>query len=208
MNTTKVSYHDLLQHQNLLRVANRRLLEQICPKDIHDNLSALLANNETNINLAPSNENHSSSVVKKNKEKNIENRENVDEEDDGYKSGQLDVSEDVIMKKEIENHLSYSQTDLSICETSSNTKTSAQRRRPASASRVQNITKSPSMFHQRCKPIEPNRHFIAIPFPSNLYQSDSIKVSSKIHPKILCYNIFLTDFLLFKSFTMQVLKTL
>ena len=209
MNTTKVSYHDLLQHQNILRVANRRLLEQLCPKDIHDNLSALLANNGTNINLAPSNENHSSSSANKNKEQSIENRENDDEEDDGYKSGPHDVSEDIIMKKEIKNNLSHSQTDLSISTTSSNAKASSQRRRPASASRVQNKTKNLSQFHQRCKPIEPNRHFIAIPFPSNLYQSDSIKTPSKIH--LLCIHEFMLLYILLKvvqKFYNAAIKTL
>ena len=181
MNTTNVSYHDLLQQQNLLRLANRKLLEQICPKHIHDNLSALLAKHEANINLAPSKEKHSASDVNKNIQNIVENRKNDGEDDDGYKSGPLDISEEIIIKKPIKNNLSNSQNDLSICKTSSNTKTSAQRRRPASASRVPNKTKNPSQFHQKCKPIEPNRHFIAIPFPSNLYQSDSMKMSSRIH---------------------------
>ena len=176
MSATKVSYKDLFQQQNVLRIANRRLLEQICPKNIHENLSALLSNNEKNTNLPSPKGNVSSSDIKK----IDENVRNEEEEDDGYKSGQHDVSEDISVGKQTKDDFSHSQTDLSTSKTTTNTKALVRRGRPSSAPRVSNKTKSSSPFHQRCKPIEPNRHFVAIPFPSNLYQSDNLNIPSKL----------------------------
>ena len=176
MSATKVSYKDLFQQQNVLRIANRRLLEQICPKNIHDNLSALLSNNEKNINVISPKGNVSFSDTKK-MDENVRNEE---EEDDGYKSGQHDISEDISVEKQTKNELLHSQTDLSTSKTSANIKPLVKRGRPSSAPRVSNKPKSSSPFHQRCKPIEPNRHFVAIPFPSNLYQSDNLNIPSKL----------------------------
>ena len=182
MSSTSACYDDILRHQRVLRAANRRILEEICPKSLHDNLYALLAKGETDVSLLSTKEIRVvHNVDKITQAKNHVEKATDDEEDDGYKSGPLDVPEEKAPSNKIKPHFTSSQTNLPLDKTSSENKSSHQRRRPASASATIHRTNVTSTFHQKCKPIEPDRRFIAIPFPSNLYQSDALKISSKIY---------------------------
>ena len=173
-------YDDVFRHQKILRDANRRLLKEICPKSIHDHLFELLSKAEPNVTSFSSSDISVSSdngkITDTNKE--IENGDD-DEEDAGYKSGALDISEDISPEDKIQNKLSSSQTNILSSKIPFSRKPPSQSRRPSSASRISSKKNNSSPFHERCKPIEPNRHFIAMPLPSNLYQSDSIKASGK-----------------------------
>ena len=103
---------------------------------------------------------------------------NVDDDDDGYKSEALETSEAVSFKKPLSKTQPSSQSETSISNKISPIKSST-KPRPSSASRVPNPSREPSPFHARCKPVEPNRRFIALPLPSNLYQSDTLETFSK-----------------------------
>ena len=179
MGSKQVDYDELLKHQNFLRVVNRRLLEEICPSDFQENLNTLLTKNNKIVDVAPQKIEKHVVNMNKNTQTDLQIEEFEDDGDDGYKSGPVDTSEDVESKKQNGNRI-YSNEDKLLSDNKpKDTNTNAQRRRPASASRIQNQSRTRSLYHQKCKPHEPDRRFIALPLPSNLYQSDRLKIGSK-----------------------------
>ena len=160
----------LLKHQKVLRDASRRLLEELCPNTFDKSFTDLLANVERkNYIRMPKKHDVSqgNSLQSHATTKDIEI--NVDDEDDGYKSEALETSEGVSLKMPMSKVLPSSQNETLISNKTSPIK-SPTKPRPSSASRVPNHSREPSPFHARCKPVEPNRRFIALPLPSNLYQ--------------------------------------
>ena len=179
MGSKHVEYDELIKHQNLLRIVNRRLLEEICPSSFQDNLNNILTRNKTTIDSKPSEKEKNVSNINKNTQTESHNEASEEDCDDGYKSGPIDSSEETEKKVESEVKITFEDSKLSTEEKEYKKDVKVQRRRPSSASLVQTRSRNKSPYHQRCKPDEPDRRFIALPFPSNLYQSDRLKIGSE-----------------------------
>ena len=168
----KAEAEGFLRNQKVLRDASRRLLEELCPKPFDKSFTTLLANVEQNNYICmPQKDNEAQGTIK-----DIEI--NVDDEDDGYKSEALETSEGVLIKPPMPKALPSRHNETIISNKKSPIK-SPKKPRPSSASRVPNHSRESSPFHAKCKPVGPNRRFIALPLPSNLYQSDALETFSK-----------------------------
>ena len=181
MSSKKADYRDLLRHQNLLRIANRKLLEELCPKGSDNNLKTLLRYNFDEENYGSIHPNWNILVSEKDKKSNAGTQtKNVetDGDDDGYTSGPVNESEGTASPIDTNGDLMTTPADSSKPIRLVQQKDLGQRRRHSSASHIPEKAKTTSTFHQKCHPKEPSRHFVAIPFPSNLYQSDALTSSS------------------------------
>ena len=180
MRSSAKDYKKVERHQKILRDENRRLLKELCPKYIHDDLFELLSNEDVKVISSSSTEASVCSDNRRFRNTNteIENRSD-NEEDAGYKSGPSDISEHTPSDNKTQNNPSSNQINLPSEKQELPRKSTAKSRRPVSASRIPNKIKDISPFHKRCKPIEPNRHFIALPFPSNIYQSSNMKFTGE-----------------------------
>ena len=181
MSSKKGDYTDLLRHQNLLRIANRKLLEELCPKGSDNNLKTLLRYNFDEENYGSIHPKQNTMVSEKDKKLNAGTQtKNVDTDgdDDGYTSGPINESERTASPIDTNEDLMTTPADLSKPIRLAQQKDMCQRRRHSSASHISENSKTTSTFHQKCHPKEPSRHFVAIPFPSNLYQSDALTSSS------------------------------
>ena len=178
MGSSNSEYNELLKHQSFLRIVNRRLLEEICPPSFKENFNKLISNNQT-IKSKPDEKLKSVLNIDKNTQTEFDKDEFDEDGDDGYKSGPVDSSEEVEQKQELESkHNSY-ESKIPSDDKADNTNIKPQRRRPNSASKLQDRSRTRSVYHQKCRPDEPDRRFIALPLPSNLYQSDHLNVGSK-----------------------------
>ena len=138
MGSKQIDYDELLKHQNFLRVVNRRLLEEICPSNFQENLNTLLTRNNKIVDVNTQTKEEHVVNMNKNTQTDLQIEEFEEDGDDGYKSGPVDTSEVVESNKQKENRV-YSNVDKLLSDNKTkNTNTNAQRRRPASASRIQN----------------------------------------------------------------------
>ena len=177
MSSKKGDYKDLLRHQNLLRIANRKLLEELCPKGSDNNLKKLLRYNFDEENYGSIHPTRNILVSEKNNKSNAGTQtKKVDTygDDDGYTSGPVNESEGTASPIDTNGDLMTTPADSSKPIRLVQQKDLGQRRRHSSASHIPGKAKITSTFHQKCHPKEPSRHFVAIPFPSNLYQSDAL----------------------------------
>ena len=177
MSSKKGDYTDLLRHQNLLRIANRKLLEELCPKGSDNNLKTLLRYNFDEENYGSIHPMVSEKDKKLNAGTQTKNVD-TDGDDDGYTSGPVNESEGTASPIDTNGELMTTPADPSKPIRLAQQKDMRQRRRHSSASHISENSKTTSTFHQKCHPKEPSRHFVAIPFPSNLYQSDALTSSS------------------------------
>ena len=179
MGSNNVEYNELLKHQNFLRIVNRRLLEEICPSTFKENLNNILISNDQIVESKP--EEKLDNVLNRDKNTQTEfDSEALEEDgDDGYKSGPVDSSEEVEQTQELESKINSYENKVSSDDKIDNTNIKSRRRRPNSTSKIQEHSRTRSVYHQNCRPEEPDRRFIALPLPSNLYQSDHLNVGSK-----------------------------
>ena len=181
MSSKKGDYKDLLRHQNLLRIANRKLLEQLCPKDSDNNLKTLLRYNFDEENYGSIHPKRNILVSEKDEKSNAGTQTknvDIDGDDDGYTSGAINESEGTASPIDTKRNSITTPSDSSKPIRLAQQKDLGQRRRHSSASHISEKAKIASLFHQKCHPKEPSRHFVAIPFPTNLYQSDVLTSSS------------------------------
>ena len=179
MGSNNVDYNELLKHQNFLRIVNRRLLEEICPSSFKENLDNILISNNQTIESKPVEKLKSVLNTDKNTQTEFDREELEEDGDDGYKSGPVDSSEEVEQKPAIESKITSHDNKVTPDDKTDNKNTKSCRKRPNSASIIQERSRTRSIYHQKCGPEEPNRRFIALPLPSNLYQSDHLNVGSK-----------------------------
>ena len=181
MSSKKGDYKDLLRHQNLLRIANRKLLEELCPKGSDNNLKKLLRYNFDEEKYGSIHPKHNILVSEKDEKSNAGTQTknvDIDGDDDGYTSGAINESEGTASPIDTKRNSITTPSDSSKPIRLAQQKDLGQRRRHSSASHISEKAKIASLFHQKCHPKEPSRHFVAIPFPTNLYQSDVLTSSS------------------------------
>ena len=200
MGSKHLEYDELLKHQNILRIVNRRLLQEICPSSFQDNLDNILTRNKTRIDSKPSEKEKNVSHINKNTQTESFTEASEEDCDDGYKSGPVDSSEETEKKEEAEIKVDFEDIKLSKEEKGCKKDVKVQSRRPASASLVQTRSRNKSPYHIKCKPDEPDRRFIALPFPSNLYQSDRLKIGSKFKNSAIILVLQQHELLIPKSF--------
>ena len=179
MESTNVDFNDLLKRQNFLRLVNRRLLEEICPSSFLENLNSKLISNQANAESNPNEPLKNVSTVNKDTQTDLFKVDFEEDGDDGYKSGPIDSSEEVEHKDDLKRREHNIESKLLSKPEKDTAQIKSQRRRPISASRVQDHSHTRSRYHQKCTPEEPDRRFIALPLPSNLYQSDCLDIGSK-----------------------------
>ena len=179
MGSNNAEYNELLKHQSFLRIVNRRLIEEICPPSFKENLNNILISNNQTIEPNPDEKLKSGLNIDKNTQTEFDSEELDEDGDDGYRSGPVDSSEEVEQKQETESKFNSYASKIPSDHKADNTNIKSQRRRPNSTSKLQERSRTRSIYHQNCRPDEPDRRFIALPLPSNLYQSDHLNVGSK-----------------------------